>query len=128
MRERIKRHVGQPGGRRGSELTQIRTLAALRNHCKARPSIHKGRLGDQPTFKGGYSESATVLYSPEIIEDDMQVGIRGRRPIQVGINDPSTSIDGRRVPEVVRCFENDPGRIQGLVPLRLIGNHTRAFA
>jgi len=58
----------------------------------------------------------------------MQVGLGGRRPIEVGINDPPTSFDGGIVPEIVRCFENDPGRIQGLARLRLIGNHTRAFA
>jgi len=58
----------------------------------------------------------------------MQVGLGGRGPIQVAINDPPTSFDGGIVPEIVRCFENDPSRIQGLVRLRLIGNHTRAFA
>jgi hypothetical protein len=69
-----------------------------------------------------------VLYSPEIVEDDMQIGLRGRRPIQVGINDPSTNFDGGIVAEIVRGFENEPGRVQRLVPLRLIGIHTRAFA
>ena len=69
-----------------------------------------------------------VLYSSEIVEDDMQIGLRGRRPIQVGINDPSTNFDGGMVAEIVRGFENEPGRIQRLVQLRLIGNHIRAFA
>ena len=47
---------------------------------------------------------------------------------EVRIYNPATSFDGRIVPEVVRCFENDPGRIQGLARLRFIGNDTRAFA
>ena len=42
----------------------------------------------------------------------MQIGLRGRHPIQVGINDPATSFDGGIVAEIVCRFENDPGRIQ----------------
>jgi hypothetical protein len=69
---------------------------------------------DYPALKAGYSESETVLYSPEIIEDDMHVGLGDRLPIQLGINDPSTGFDGGIVPEIVRCLENDPDRIQGV--------------
>ena len=70
----------------------------------------------------------TVLYSPEIVEDDMQIGLRGRRPIQVGINDPSTNFDGGIVAEIVRGFENEPCHVRGRVRARLTGRGAEAIA
>jgi hypothetical protein len=86
------------------------------------------REGTSPASKQDYSKSEAVPCSPEIIEDNMQVGLEGRLPIQVGVDDPPANFDGGMVPEIVRGFEDDPGRIQRLVRLRLIGNHTRTFA
>jgi len=60
--------------------------------------------------------------------DCVQVGLGGRRPVQVRIDDPAASIDGGIVPEIVGCFENDPSRIRGIVRFRPIGNYIEAFA
>ena len=51
----------------------------------------------------------------------MHVGWGGRLPIQVRIDDPPAGFDGGVVAEIVGGFENDPGRIQRFVRLRLIG-------
>jgi hypothetical protein len=57
----------------------------------------------------------------------MQVGLAGGPPVQARIDDPSTNFDGGIVPEIVRCLENDPGRIQGGVrPMMLPGRSCAA--
>src|SRR4051794_1466675 len=67
-------------------------------------------------------------YSPEIIEDDVQVGWGRWRAVQLPINDPSTNFNRGPVREIVRCLENDPGRFQQSVRLRLVVNNTEALA
>ena len=47
---------------------------------------------------------------------------------QLRIDDPSTNFNRGPVPEIVRCLENDPGRIQQSVRLRLVVNDTEALA
>ena len=37
-------------------------------------------------------------------------------PFRVGIDDPPANFDGGVISEIVRGFENHPGRIQGLCP------------
>ena len=44
------------------------------------------------------------------------------------VDDPPTGFDGGVISEIVRGFENDPGRIQGFVRRRLIGNDTGVLA
>jgi hypothetical protein len=60
--------------------------------------------------------------------DDVLVGWGGRFPHQIRIDDPSTGFDGGVISEIVRGFENDPGRIQGFVLPWLIGIVIEAFA
>src|ERR1700694_2809573 len=102
----------------------------MRNRWREKAVIHEGRLvgWGWPDVNGDDFESETVLNSPEITEHNVQVGLRGRAPVQVGRNDPSTNLDGGMVAEIVGCFENDPGRIQGFVRLRLVGSFPEAFA
>src|SRR6266403_3594673 len=69
-----------------------------------------------------------VCNSPEIIQDDVQIGLGGRRAIQVRVDDPATGLDGRMIPEIVRCLQNDPGRIRGFVGVRFIGSCAEALA
>ena len=53
----------------------------------------------------------------------------GRRPpVQARIDDPPADFDGGVVAEIVGGFENDPGRIQRLVRLRLVGIAVQACA
>jgi hypothetical protein len=68
-----------------------------------------------------------VPASPEIIEHDVQVGLGGRRAIQGCIDDPSASFDGGIVAEIVRRFENHPGRIEGMVRFPLVGDNDETF-
>src|ERR1700694_2748836 len=96
-------------GRTGGEFRQIGTHLLRRNRRDASPSlIKRGWPGrDWPAFTSGNSESGTVLYSPEIIEDDVQVGLGGRRAVGVRVNDPSTNLDGGLGAEIGGGLEKD---------------------
>jgi hypothetical protein len=129
--------------------SQIGTLALSRKRCdtglyackwrlagqgsRARRSVHEAITGNRANLMAccentAAAESGTVRYLPEIMEDDVQVGWGGRFPLQVCIDDPPAGFDGGIVSEIVRGFENDPGRIQGFVRLRFIGTNTEAVA
>jgi len=58
----------------------------------------------------------------------VQVGRGGRPPVQVGIDDPPANRDGGMIAKIVCGFEHDPGRIQRLVRLRLVGDDTETIA
>jgi DNA-binding transcriptional LysR family regulator len=73
-------------------------------------------------------EAQTGFDLPEIIQDQVHVGWRGDPAVQVGVDNPAARFDRRIVAEIVRRFENVPGRIRGLVRLRLVESHARAFA
>jgi hypothetical protein len=62
------------------------------------------------------------------LEDNVQVGLARGPAVQVRIDDPAANFDGGIVPEIVRRFENDPDRVQGLVLLRLFETRPAPFA
>jgi len=45
------------------------------------------------------------------MKEEVQVGLRRGRSAQARIDDPAAGFDGRVVAEVVRRFENEPGRV-----------------
>jgi hypothetical protein len=95
---------------------------------RAVPHIHfqsaSGKSPSEVAERRGFPVQ-NRLQSPEIIGDDMQIGQGGRRAAQARIDDPATCFDGRVIAEIVRCFQNHPGHIRGLVRLRLVGKLCR---
>src|ERR1700737_2612472 len=73
------------------------------------------------------AESRERQPSPEIMDDDVQVGLGGSRPVKARIDDPPTGLDGDIVAEIVGGLEYVPGRIERLVRRRLIGNGAGAI-
>ena len=61
-----------------------------------------------------------VCNSPEIIQDDVQIGFGRGLFVQAGVDDPAAGFDRRMIPEVVRCLQYDPGGIGGFVGGRFI--------
>src|SRR5258708_39159962 len=62
------------------------------------------------------------------MDDDIDGGGGGRSAVQARIDHPSANFDGGMVAEIVRGFENQPGRIQRLLRLRLVGFRTGFLA
>ena len=66
---------------------------------------------------------------PEIIDNEVNVGLRSEPAVQVRIDHPAACFNGGVVAEIVGGFENEPGHIhRGRVGLRLTGSRTEAFA
>src|SRR5258708_21570787 len=55
------------------------------------------------------------------MDDDIDGGGGGRSAVKARIDHPPANFDGGMVAEIVRGFENQPGRIQRLLRLRLVG-------
>src|ERR1700719_3841247 len=77
----------------GGGSSQIGAPGAFRNRSEAGSPGHMGRWSakDWTAVNTGNTESlTTVPHSPEIMSDDVQVGLEGSRPVQARIDDPST--------------------------------------
>jgi hypothetical protein len=55
--------------------------------------------------------AAADLKSPEIIDNEVNVGWRREPAVQVRIDHPAACLDGILVAEIVGGFENEPGRL-----------------
>jgi len=65
---------------------------------------------------------------PEIIHNEVNVGLRREPAVQIRIDHPAASLDGIVVAEIVGGIENEPGHIQrGSVRFRLTGSNAEAF-
>src|SRR5712672_2455523 len=115
----------------GAVSTIMTGLTLIRTAPYSGPNWFCANIRRKPP-KGRLSQFKSALSSPEVIEDDMQIGRGSKRAAQVRIDDASARFDGRVVPKIVRGFQSHPGRIRGFVrrrPVRLglAGNHTEAF-
>src|SRR5258708_24333252 len=58
------------------------------------------------------------------MDDDIDGGGGGRSAVKARIDHPPANFDGGMVAEIVRGFENQPGRLQRLLRLRFVGFRT----
>src|SRR5207248_8846492 len=114
MWRRTTRQVRRSGGGSATDRNAGSVPQSLRSRIgpRGRTEIRSGGRPGPPARSASRESCGLSVRSPEITDDDLQVGLGGSRPVQACINDPSTSFDGNVVAEIVGGFKNVPRRIE----------------